>query len=188
MTDRRWRTSSSLLVSNSVAANSDTLNRTFPSLTVCLASVGPDLRCHGTVFSTFLCMPEHLGSFLSLLLVDYLPASWSVFSWVITKTCDDRDPRELYVEDRLTSRVSGSNPHVDIFGNMKLIFAVFLLVTVWCVSLSFWVWGYVIWISSDKELCRMFFRGGAEWITDQNGISPQVGSLRDLMEPKTKAA
>lgn len=42
------------------------------------------------------------------------------------------------------SRVSGRGPPVNIFGNMKLIFAVFLLVTVGYVSLSFLVWEYVI--------------------------------------------
>lgn len=99
------------------------------------------------------------------------------------KTCDDGKPWELL---RIRS-VSGWGPPVNIFGNMKLIFAVFLLVTVGCVALSFLVWEYVIWSSSDKELCMMtkFFSGGrAKLIPDQNCISSQVHSLRGLMEPK----
>lgn len=115
---RRQRTTCSLFALNSVLQISDISE--FHSLSG-FNRTGDELSRDG-VFKVLVHARTSLQAFLSLLLVDCLPASQSVFSSVIRQ--DWRWWRTL--SGGLAGSVSGSNPHVNnFFANMKLIFAVF---------------------------------------------------------------
>lgn len=95
--------------------------------------------CHGTMVSEFLCMPE--ASFKKKLFRPFLQVNcWPTSCCLHKQTRKTRvggDPRKLFIWMTRNKLTSVGQILVHIFSNMKLIFAVFFLVAVGSVSLSF---------------------------------------------------